>query len=95
MKSEIIIDTSPLVAFIDKSDDFHEWTVAKWKNSRPPLFTCEAVIAESGFLLQNVHGGESAILSLLEAEVIKIPFNLSEEVTVIKQLMKQYQFPCL
>jgi len=29
MKSEIIIDTSPLVAFIDKSDNFHEWTVAK------------------------------------------------------------------
>ena len=95
MKSEIIIDTSPLVAFIDKSDNFHEWTVEKWKNLRPPLFTCEAVIAESCFLLQNVHGGESAILSLLEAEVIKIPFNLSEEVTVIKQLMKQYQFPCL
>ena len=90
MKSEIIIDTSPLVAFIDKSDNLHEWTVEKWKNSRPPLFTCEAVIAESCFLLQNVHGGESAILSLLEAEVIKIPFNLSEEVTVIKQLMKQY-----
>ena len=90
MKSEIIIDTSPLVAFIDKSDNLHKWTVEKWKNLRPPLFTCEAVIAESCFLLQNVHGGESAILSLLEAEVIKIPFNLSEEVTVIKQLMKQY-----
>jgi uncharacterized protein len=56
MKSEIIMDTSPLVGFIDKSDNFHEWTVKKWKNSRPPLFTCEAVIAESCFLLQNVHG---------------------------------------
>ena len=51
--------------------------------------------SKNSFLLQNVHGGESAILSLLEAEVIKIPFNLSEEVTVIKQLMQQYQFPCL
>lgn len=38
-----------------------------------------------------MHGGESSILSLLEAEVIKIPFNLSAELTEIKQLMKQYQ----
>jgi uncharacterized protein len=91
MKSRIIIDTSPLVAFIDKSDNFHQWTIATWKKLIPPLFTCEAVIAESCFLLQNVHGGEDAVLSLLEAEVIKIPFNLSEEVTEIKQLMKQYK----
>lgn len=91
MKSKIIIDTSPLVAFIDKSDNFHLWTVETWKKLSPPLLTCEAVIAESCFLLQNVHGGESAILSLLKAEVIQIPFNLSEEVTEIKQLMKQYQ----
>jgi len=91
MKSEIIIDTSPLVAFIDKSDNSHLWAVETWKKLRPPLFTCEAVIAESCFLLQNVHEGESSILSLLEAEVIKIPFNLSEEVTAINQLMKQYK----
>jgi len=91
MRSKIIIDTSPLVSFIDKSDNFHLWTVKTWKKLCPPLLTCEAVIAESCFLLQNVHGGESAILSLLEAEVIKIPFNLTEEVTEIKQLMKQYQ----
>jgi predicted nucleic acid-binding protein len=91
MKSKIIIDTSPLVAFIDKSDNFHLWAVETWKKLSPPLLTCEAVIAESCFLLQNVHGGESAILSLLKAEVIQIPFNLSEEVTEIKQLMKQYQ----
>lgn len=91
MKSEIIIDTSPLVAFIDKSDNFHLWAVETWKKLSPPLFTCEAVIAESCFLLQNVHGGESSILSLLEAGVIKIPFNLSEEVIAINQLMKQYK----
>jgi predicted nucleic acid-binding protein len=55
------------------------------------LFTCEAVVAESCFLLQNVYGGENAILSLLELEVVKIPFHLNEDVTAIKLLMKQYQ----
>lgn len=91
MKSAIIIDTSALVAFVDKSDDFHQWTVEQWKKLRPPLFTCETVVAESCFLLQNVYGGENAILSLLELEVVKIPFHLNEDVTAIKPLMKQYQ----
>jgi predicted nucleic acid-binding protein len=91
MKSAIIVDTSTLVAFVDKSDDFHQWTVEQWKKLRPPLFTCEAVVAESCFLLQNVYGGENAILSLLELEVVKIPFHLNEDVTAIKSLMKQYQ----
>ena len=91
MKSNIILDTSPLVAFIDKSDNFHEWTVETWKTLQPPLLTCEGVIAESCFLLQNVHGGENSVLSLLEVEVLKIPFNLSDEVTEIKRLMKQYE----
>jgi predicted nucleic acid-binding protein len=91
MKSEIIIDTSPLVAFLDKSDRFHQWTVETWKKLRAPLFTCEAVITESCFLLQNIYGSENPILSLLESEVIKISFNLSEEVPEIKQLMKQYK----
>jgi len=91
MKSAIIVDTSTLVAFVDKSDDFHQWTVEQWKKLRPPLFTCEAVVAESCFLLQNVYGGENAILSLLELEVVKILFHLNEDVTAIKPLMKQYQ----
>jgi predicted nucleic acid-binding protein len=91
MKSAIIVDTSTLVAFVDKSDDFHQWTVEQWKKLRPPLFTCEAVVAESCFLLQNVYGGENAILSLLELEVVTIPFHLNEDVTAIKPLMKQYQ----
>ena len=91
MKSGIIIDTSPLVAFIDKSDNYHHWTVETWKKLRSPLLTCEAVIAESCFLLKNVPGGESSILSLLEAEAIAIPFNLSKEAKTIRQLMKQYE----
>ena len=90
MRSKIIIDTSPLVSFIDKSDNFHLWTLETWKKLCPPLLTCEAVIAESCFLLQNVHGGESAILSLLEAEVIKIPFNLSEEAEMLNSIIKLY-----
>ena len=34
---------------------------------------------------------QNAILSLLELEVVTIPFHLNEDVTAIKPLMKQYQ----
>jgi predicted nucleic acid-binding protein len=43
MIRSIIIDTSPLVAFIDKSDDFHNWAREAWKTISIPLLTCEAI----------------------------------------------------
>jgi predicted nucleic acid-binding protein len=49
-----------------------------------PLFTCEAVIAESCFL-------QDAVMSMLEAGVIKIPFHLDDEIGTIRELMRKYQ----
>lgn len=91
MTRSIIIDTSPLVAFIDKSDDFHNWTIEVWKKIPIPLLTCEAVITEACFLLQNVYGGEDAIMALVERGTIQIEFHLNDEVKVIRDLMQRYQ----
>jgi predicted nucleic acid-binding protein len=91
MIPSIIIDTSPLVAFIDKSDDFHNWTIEVWKKSPIPLLTCEAVITEACFLLQNVYGGEDAIMALVERGTIQIDFRLNDEVKPIRDLMQRYQ----
>ena len=91
MKPSIILDTSPLVALIDKSDRFHGWSVQIWKTLVPPLFTCEAVISEACFLLHRTYGGEEAVIALLKSGVIKIPFHLTEEIEAIGNLMQRYQ----
>lgn len=91
MKQNIILDTSPLVAFIDKGDNFHDWAVETWKSIAIPLFTCEAVISEACFLLRRTHGGQNAVMSMLEAGVIVIPLHLSDEIETIRELMSRYQ----
>lgn len=91
MKQNIILDTSPLVAFIDKSDRFHDWAVETWKTIAIPLFTCEAVISEACFLLQKTYGGQDAVMSLLNTDAIQLPFRLSGEIGRIRELMNRYQ----
>ncbi|NEO52511.1 MAG: PIN domain-containing protein [Okeania sp. SIO3B5] len=91
MKFKVILDTSPLVALIDKGDRFHNWTTEMWKTISLPLYTCEAVISETCFLLQNIYGGEEAVISLVKAGVIQISFVLTEEIEAVGNLMKKYQ----
>lgn len=91
MKSKVIIDTSPLVAFLDRGDNFHHWARETWKNLAIPLFTCEAVISEACFLLRRTYSGQDAIMSMLEAGVITIPIHLDDEVGTIRELMRRYQ----
>ncbi|MEA5551727.1 PIN domain-containing protein [Anabaena cylindrica UHCC 0172] len=91
MKSKIILDTSPLVAFIDKSDHFHNWAVETWKTLPVPLLTCESVISETCFLLQRTYGGKNAVMSLLDAGIISIAFHLKQEIPIIRGLMKRYE----
>ena len=53
--------------------------------------TCEAVITEACFLLQDVYEGEDAVMALLDRQIIQIPFQISNESPNIRLLMKQYQ----
>ena len=91
MHQKIILDTSPLVALVNKRDGTHEWAKQQWSQIKPPLLTCESVITESFFLLRNTHGGQEAIVQLIERNVIKLEFNLEEEISSIKDLLTRYQ----
>jgi predicted nucleic acid-binding protein len=91
MKKSVLLDTGGLVAFINKREKQHPWAVEQWKKVIPPLFTCEAVITESCFLLQDVYEGEDAVMTLIDRQIIQMPFQISNESPSIRLLMKQYQ----
>lgn len=91
MTPQTIIDTGPLVAAINRRDQFHSWSSDAWKKVSSPLLTCEAVIAEACFLLHKVHAGQDVILSMLDQNVIQIAFSLDAETGAIQTLMRQYQ----
>jgi uncharacterized protein len=91
MSRQVLLDTGPLVAFINPRDNFHGWAVTEWAASSVPLLTCDAVITEACFLLRKVYRGEEAVMSLLETEILHIPFCLDDEVANIRQFLNRYQ----
>lgn len=91
MRRCVLLDTGPLVAAINRRDQFHNWVTAQLANIEPPLLTCEAVISEACFLLRNVYGGQEAVINLVKNEVIDIPFKLDDEAVIIGELLKTYQ----
>ena len=91
MKQKIIVDTGPLVALINDREQFHPWVTQTVANLVYPFLTCEAVITETCFLLQDVYGGEDAVMGLIASKHLKIAFRLDEEIQTVKALMKQYK----
>lgn len=90
MDKSIIVDTGPLVAFLNRSDRYHNWTKQQWEQVRPPLLTCEAVLAETCFLMRHLPGGSQAVLELVNRGVIQSTFNLEQEVQPLMKLIKRY-----
>jgi len=91
MRRQVLIDTGPLVALINRRDKFHSWITAEWNQIEPPILTCEAVLVEACFLLRNIYSGQEAVISLVNTGIIQVPFRLQEEVSRIGELLVRYQ----
>ncbi len=86
----VLLDTGPLVAYLNRRDAHHAWAVGQWGSIRPPLLTCEAVLAEACFLVRALHGGSEAVLELVRRRVVQVGFGLSAEADAVAQLLKRY-----
>ena len=87
----VIIDTGPIVAFLNKTDKYHDWAIAQFSQLNPPFLTCESVISEVCFLLRHTENGVQNSFKLLERELIQIPFKLEAEISIIISLMTKYK----
>ena len=91
MKKGVLVDTGPLVAFLNRRDRLHEWTATQWNQIAPPMLTCEAVISEACFLLSSIKGGSDQVLLLIHRKILMISFHLYEHIDPIKKLLLKYQ----
>ncbi len=89
--NELLVDTGPLVAYLDRSDSHHDWAKKEFQRLTRPLLTCEAVIAESLFLLRRGGIDPDGLLNLIVRGIIVLEFSLSSEINGIQQLMKTYR----
>ncbi len=90
MRQNVILDTGPLVAFLNRKDKYHGWALEHWAEIEPPLLTCEAVISEACFLLSGTNKGQEAVMELLRRRVVDVAFSLSGNLDRIASLVKKY-----
>jgi predicted nucleic acid-binding protein len=85
--SIVLADTGALVALLDRREKFHVWAVEQTKTMRPPLFTCEAVLAELCFLVPN---GIASVRDHLASGAWATNFTLETEWGRVFALMDTY-----
>jgi predicted nucleic acid-binding protein len=90
MRRHVLLDTGPLVAWLNARNTYHDWALGQWTEIEPPLLTCEAVVSETCFMLRNRFQGAAAVLELLERGVIAVPFVLAEHLDSVGRLMRKY-----
>lgn len=88
--ARVLLDTGPLVAFLNRSDRYHNWSKDQLALVKPPVYTCEAVLSEACFLLRGLAGGPKAVLDLVTRGVIEIAFRLEGEARQVADLIRRY-----
>ncbi|MBI2949697.1 MAG: pilus assembly protein [Verrucomicrobia bacterium] len=81
-----IADTGFLVAFANRRDAHHEWALSLETQLTLPLLTCEAVLAEAAFHLQDTR----IVLGLLQDQMIAIAFDSNDHLPHLILLAERY-----
>jgi uncharacterized protein len=89
--SPVLLDSSVVVALLDRSEQYHERCVNSVRELAAPLVTCEAVIAESCYLLRKLPAAVNAILENVARGVFQIPFQLSRSAADVAHILSKYQ----
>ncbi len=90
MKPSILVDTGALVAFGCQTDRYHSWAVEQFRQLHPPLYTCEAVLSETCFLMSDSPKAIDLLFQSLESNIIQIQFKIMDELKNIHQLIQRY-----
>jgi uncharacterized protein len=89
--SPVLLDASVVVALLDRSERYHERCVAAVQELERPLVTCEAVVAESCYLLRRLPAAVDAILENVAGGVFQIPFQLSRTAGEVSRIIRKYR----
>ena len=89
--TRVLVDTGPLLAYLNRRDRHHTWAVGCWKALTDPLWTCEAVVSEVIFLLQLEGVGPEPMLRLIERDLVRFDFALDDHRAGVFRLLRKYR----
>ena len=86
----ILLDTGCIVALLDRSERHHRKCAELVMQLDDPLVTCEAVIAESCYLLRAIRGAADSVLENVEQGVFQVPFRLADATKEVRVQLRRY-----
>lgn len=81
-----IADTGFLVAFARNRDMHHQWAVSVAEEITEPLLTCEAVLAETVFHLQNA----GVVFAMIADGLVRLAFDCNAHLPQLTALATRY-----
>jgi len=91
MRSGILLDTGPIVAYLYTRDAYHAWAVEAFSGLDLPAITCEPVLTEACFLAERNGQPVTRVLDYAMASEIRIGLQLAREMETIRALMQRYE----
>jgi uncharacterized protein len=89
--ARILVDSGPLVAALNAKDEHHVWARTVFGRLPPPLYTCESVLSEVQFLLQDRGGDPLVVLDWVKRGIINLAFDAEDEVERLMSLQYSYR----
>jgi len=86
-----LLDTGVIVALLDRSERYHARCAQALESLEQPLATCEAVIAESCYLLRTIPGAAETVLANVEQGIFQIPMQLNQAAAPIRAILRKYR----
>lgn len=91
MRDRILIDTGPIVAFLDRREARHPWVRKAFQVQSVPFYTNELVLAEAVFLLRHHPAALDEIGKWIVHGYLRLPFRLEPEAGEVFRLMAKYR----
>jgi predicted nucleic acid-binding protein len=81
-----ILDAGPLIAALNRQDEYHRWACEVLERLGPPFYSCPEAMAEAAAMT----GRPAAIVEMIHSQEIILAFNLSEQTAGVLELLKKY-----
>jgi predicted nucleic acid-binding protein len=85
-----IVDTGPLIALFDRSEQHHCWVTDRIDKLEMPLLVCEPVLVETTYLLRRNSKTRDALLKLVQDGALRVAFQVEEHVGALRKLLQKY-----
>lgn len=86
-----LLDTSVIVALLDRDERYHRQCVEAVSEVVGPLATCEAVITEACYLLRRIRGATEVVIRNVAEGVFQMPLRLVDQAGAVEKLLKKYR----